>query len=229
LGEGGPEVCADACSPASYEAEIMSLDLNRWITTCAGAGVDGDCTTTFRRLIDAYSEPHRHYHNLRHISECQREFDAVLDHAKATEPIELAIWFHDAIYDTKETDNEEKSARWAEEFLASHGAAAELVDKVSKLVLATKRHDIGLDDDAGLLIDIDLSILGQPEKRFWEYETQIRQEYSWVNHALFKQKRVQILDAFLVRERIYSTRWFYERYEQQARRNLRASIERLSV
>jgi predicted metal-dependent HD superfamily phosphohydrolase len=72
-----------------------------------------------------------------------------------------------------------------------------------------------------------LSILGQPEKRFWEYENQIRAEYAWVDAAIFSQKRAEILETFLTRKRIYATDWFFDRYEQQARQNLEASIARL--
>ena len=204
----------------------MSLNQNRWIELCNAAGISGDNGSTFTRLVAAYSEPHRRYHNLRHISECQHEFDPVRSYAHSPVAVELAIWFHDAIYDTKAPDNEERSAAWAQEFLRE-AADSTLGDRVARLVLATKRHDITLDEDAGLLVDVDLSILGQPEKRFWEYETQIRQEYSWVEDAVFRAKRAEILEQFLARERIYSTEQLSVKYEHQARKNLEASIVRL--
>lgn len=200
---------------------------DRWINLCGAVQASGDPIPCFDQLTAAYSEPHRRYHNLRHIAECLQELDSVRDLASSLEAIELAIWFHDAVYDPKVSDNEEKSAMWAEGFLRNAHVAPPLVEKVSRLVLATKQHDISSDRDAPLLVDIDLSILGQPEKRFWEYEAQIRAEYSWVEESLFASKRAEILSGFLNRERIYSTDRFYTEYEQQARENLRASVAKL--
>ena len=190
---------------------------------CESVGAVRDSDECFNRLIAAYLEPHRHYHSLRHIAECQQEFEAVREQAASPEAIELAIWFHDAIYNTKASDNEEKSAEWARDFLEE----TSLAEQVSNLVLATKHHDVRLDPVAPMLVDIDLSILGQPEKRFWEYEDQIRAEYSWVDSAVFSEKRAEILETFLKRDRIYSTDSFFDRYEPQARQNLQASIDRL--
>jgi predicted metal-dependent HD superfamily phosphohydrolase len=113
------------------------------------------------------------------------------------------------------------------DFLGSAGVADSIVEKVSNLVLATKRHDVSLDEDAPILVDVDLSILGQPQQRFWEYEAQIREEYSWVEEDVFAEQRGEILTSFVERERIFSTDWFYRRYELQARRNLQASIAKL--
>jgi predicted metal-dependent HD superfamily phosphohydrolase len=203
------------------------VGLQRWGKLCESVGAGQDAPACFHRLTAAYSEPHRHYHNLRHIAECQNEFDAVRDRLVSPAAIELAIWFHDAVYDTKASDNEEKSAEWAREFLSAADVEDSIVQQVSNLILATKHHDTRLDPGAPALVDIDLSILGQPERRFWEYETQIRAEYAWVDPALFSQKRAEILEAFLKRARIYSTDWFFERYERPARQNLQASIERL--
>ncbi len=93
--------------------------------------------------------------------------------------------------------------------------------------MATKSHDPSLHPDAPLLVDVDLSIFGKPPERFDEYETQIRQEYSWVPEATFREKRAEILERFLARKRIYNTEVVFVRYEQQARKNLHASLHRL--
>jgi predicted metal-dependent HD superfamily phosphohydrolase len=206
----------------------MSLvSRDRWNKLCEAVGARRDADACFERLTAAYSEPHRRYHNLRHIAECQQEFETVRARVSSPESIELAIWFHDAVYDTKAGDNEERSAKWAADFLVSGGATSSLAEQVSNLVLATKKHEVHLDRGAPVLVDVDLSILGQSEKRFWEYETQIRAEYSWVDATTFAEKRAEILETFLKRERIYATDWFFERYESQARKNLQASIDRL--
>jgi predicted metal-dependent HD superfamily phosphohydrolase len=96
------------------------------------------------------------------------------------------------------------------------------------LVLATKNHDASVHDDAPLLVDVDLSILGRPPEQFWEYERQIREEYAWVERTVFAAKRAEILNRFLDHERIYQTELFFQRMEAQARANIRASVQRLS-
>jgi predicted metal-dependent HD superfamily phosphohydrolase len=75
---------------------------------------------------------------------------------------------------------------------------------------------------------VDLSILGQSEARFAEYESQIRSEYAWVAQEVFNTKRAEILRCFLARRRLYSTDHFFDRYEVQARQNLAQSIRTLS-
>ena len=87
--------------------------------------------------------------------------------------VELAIWFHDVVYDTRAADNEERSAQLAQAWLGEVHAEPALIEAVSRLVLATKKHDPSLHADAALLVDVDLSILGQPQEQFWEYEAQI--------------------------------------------------------
>ena len=93
--------------------------------------------------------------------------------------------------------------------------------------MATKRHEAEPDSDEAVVVDVDLSILGQGEKRFAEYEEQIRQEYEWVPATVFVSKRTEILEIFLARKHIFHTELFREKYERSARRNLEASLTKL--
>ena len=199
----------------------------RWNQLWRQAAPRGDAARTFGELQSLYAQRHRHYHNLQHISECLLEFDQAKPLAGAPVAVELGIWFHDAVYDPHAADNEERSAELARRRLAEGGGTETLLASVGALILATKTHDAALHPDAPLMVDIDLSILGQPEKRFWEYEEQIRREYKWVPKAIFAPKRAEILRRFLARERIYSTTPFFSLYEQAARANLGASIRKL--
>ena len=174
-----------------------------------------------------YSEPHRCYHKLAHIDDCLGEFDRAKQLATDPAAVELAIWFHDAVYDPRAADNEERSAELAKDWLSDVHASDALTDSVGRLILATKNHEASLHADAALLVDVDLSILGKPPEQFWEYERQIREEYAWVEKSVFAAKRAEILRRFLARERIYQTGIFH-RIEAQARANLRASVQRLS-
>jgi predicted metal-dependent HD superfamily phosphohydrolase len=181
----------------------------------------------FDRLTSMFSERHRQYHNCQHVAECLEEFDRAKHLAMEPVAVELAIWFHDAVYDPRAGDNEERSADLAAAWLNEGSAPASIVDSVRTLVLATKRHDGSGHVDAPLVVDVDLSILGREQKRFLEYEDQIRAEYAWVDPVVFAEKRSTILEQFMARPRIYGTDWFFERYERQARLNLADSIRRL--
>lgn len=180
-------------------------------------------------LLGRYAEPHRFYHTHQHLEECFSALATASHLASRLAEVQLALWFHDAVYDTRAGDNEEQSARWAELALASGGAAREVTGRVRKLVLATKHTALPDGDDAKLLVDVDLSILGSAEARFAEYEKQVRQEYAWVPDEAFRQRRARILESFLGRSSIYSTSWFAERLEEPARKNLSRSLRLLVV
>jgi predicted metal-dependent HD superfamily phosphohydrolase len=178
-------------------------------------------------LIARYGEPHRRYHTPRHLGECFEKLDAVRALAEHPAEIELALWFHDAIYDTKRRDNEKKSAEWARASALAAGVPAAACDRVHALVMATRHKAIPHGTDAGLLVDVDLSILGAPRERFDEYERQVREEYAWVLDFLYRRERRKILKDFLSRERIFSSAHFRDRYEEQARSNIERSLEQL--
>ena len=206
---------------------MSSLDRIRWDELNHASGIPGDSDQWYDQLVQLYSEPQRHYHNVEHIVDCLNEFAHARHLARDPNAVELAIWFHDAIYDPRASDKEEKSAQLATRFFTELGASNKLQLSVEQLVLATKAHDASLHPDAPLLVDIDLSILGQTPDRFWKYEDQIRKEYEWVPQEIFSTKRAEILERFLAREKIFHTEPFFTKYEKQARQNLAASVERL--
>lgn len=184
----------------------------------------------YEKLLIMYNEPHRHYHNFAHIANAMKEFKLYQESEKQLKnpiAVEFAIWFHDAIYDPKSDNNEEKSALLVQQMALMLESSKEFAEYVGDLVLATKHSSIPENTDAQALVDIDLSILGKTEKEFDEYEAEIREEYSWVPEENFKSRRKSILEGFLKRQTIYSTNFFRDRYEAQARNNLKRSISRL--
>ena len=199
----------------------------RWGRLWEAAGARGDGRRWYDRLTAAYAEEHRHYHNQRHIAECLREFDAARHLVRQGEAVESALWFHDAVYNPRAGDNEERSAALARQCLDEARVSGSISNAAVDLVLATKLHETGGNADAAVMVDIDLSILGQSEERFLEYEAQIRKEYKWVPKIIFGPKRAGILEGFLRRERIYKTDWFYGKYEERARRNIALSMGKL--
>jgi|JI10StandDraft_1071094.scaffolds.fasta_scaffold291900_2 predicted metal-dependent HD superfamily phosphohydrolase len=181
------------------------------------------------RLVACWDEPHRAYHTLQHLQECFDRLDEAVAAAERPAEIELALWFHDAIYDTRAPDSEERSARWARQSLVEAGVAVEAARRVEALVLATKHSGIPDDPDTRILIDVDLSILGAGPDRYAEYERQVRKEYSWVPEDGFRAARRRILSSFLTRPRIYGTEWFHDRLETRARDNLESALRSLEA
>jgi predicted metal-dependent HD superfamily phosphohydrolase len=185
-------------------------------------------TDSFRALVAAYSEKHRHYHTVKHIDHCLQELDSAPGIAREPAEVELALWYHDAVYNPHSSNNEERSADLACALLMRHGAAVERVERVRAHILATRHEAPAVAADSQLVVDIDLSILGADVAAYAEFEANVRQEYRWVPSILFRRKRAEILESFLARPRIYSTELFHSRYESQARRNLTQAIVDLS-
>jgi predicted metal-dependent HD superfamily phosphohydrolase len=195
-----------------------------WARTWSGLGLKGNGETVCQQLIAAWSQPHRRYHTLQHLSECLTSFETVMAIAPHPAEIEYALWFHDAIYDVKRNDNEGRSAEWATSTLEKAGAPIESTRLVQDLIMATQHAALPQTLDAQILVDVDLSILGADEQRFAEFERQVRQEYAFVPGFLFRMKRKSILRTFLERQHLYSTPHFRERLEEPARRNLELAV-----
>jgi predicted metal-dependent HD superfamily phosphohydrolase len=182
----------------------------------------------FKQLIQAYSAPDRFYHNLVHIEDCLSIIDQTGPLAVHSEEVELAIWFHDVVYDTRQSDNEHKSAVWAKAAVQQAGLSNAIAERVSFLILATRHNQELTDRDAQFIVDVDLSILGREAAIFWQYEENIRKEYAWVPAPLFRQRRIAILNGFLERQHIYYHLKFREMFEENAWSNLTQAIARLS-
>jgi predicted metal-dependent HD superfamily phosphohydrolase len=182
---------------------------------------------TYGALAKAYQESHRHYHTTEHIDDCLAKLDAIVDAAKSPAQIELALWFHDAIYAPLKSDNEFQSAEWAKRFLASAGASEATHRAVHDLIMVTRHQAPASTTDEALLVDIDLSILGADEATYARFETNVRKEYRWVPWFMFRKKRAEILQSFLDREPIYHNERMRIAYEATARRNLVDAIATL--
>jgi predicted metal-dependent HD superfamily phosphohydrolase len=200
----------------------------RWRGLWARVDAEGDGEAAFDELTRCYGEPHRVYHTLRHVAQTLSELDTVREMLAAADRVEMALWLHDVVYDTHAPDNEAQSAAYARRVLGAAGLGDELVGEVGALILATRHDGRPETIDAALLVDVDLSILGQPPAVFDAYEGQIRAEHSWVPEADYVTGRGAVLRRFLDRDFIFATDVFRARYEAQARANLRRAVARLT-
>lgn len=207
------------------------MDITRWHDLLKRMGLNND-ELTYRRLIGAYSSPKRHYHNTQHIADCLQQLDQAASLAESAENVELALWFHDAVYRTWSSKNEYLSAQWAFDFLHKAGASDQCCAEVYQHIMATRHFALQHSEqpavnDSRLVVDIDLSILGRDQTTFMQFEKNIRKEYQWVPEKYFKRRRRKILQSFLTRPIIYQTDYFRDCYEKNARQNLRKAIAAL--
>ncbi len=213
--------CIDlSCHAHNHHMRLLKASWDRAWTHLSLQGIPEQ----FDRLIKAYDEPHRSYHTRQHLEECIGHFSRVVDVANHPGEVEIALLFHDAVYDLHGPDNERRSAEWALQVLTQAGATEPVKARVHALIMATLHSAIPAEADQQLLVDIDLAILGAAPARFQEYDRQVAIEYSWVPSDVYKVKRREVLSSFLARSHIYSTAHFRAELEAQARINLRSAI-----
>lgn len=190
--------------------------LNLW----ERVGAEGNGFPVFQCLKKLYRESHRKYHNSNHIHYCLEQFEYVRHLPNDQEAVEMAIWFHDTIYNPKYSNNEMHSAKFALNVLRLGKLPDSFNMRVYVLIMYTRHLKPSIDYDAQILTDIDLSSLGKPWKEFILDTRRIREEYSHISEKDFRIGRVIFFRKFLKRPTIYLMQYFHDKYEAQARENL---------
>lgn len=171
------------------------------------------------RLIAAYADPSRSYHDVRHLAEVLAEVDALADARTDRDAVLLAAWFHDAVYDGPGA--EERSAALAETELAAAGLPDRLVAEVARLVRLTLDHRPADDDLEGqVLCDADLAILAAPEQRYAAYVAGVRREYADLDDVTFRRGRAAVLRDLAAKHSLFHTAAAQAKWETSARGNL---------
>jgi predicted metal-dependent HD superfamily phosphohydrolase len=212
--------------PTGLPVDRIAL-ARRWTNLCRRLALTPS-DRYFDLLWRAYTAPDRHYHNIRHIAGCLAELDRVNDECDNPAAIEMAIWFHDCVYDPMRLDNEERSAEQAKVALTQMGASDDLIAQVAHLILDTKHISPPQTHDGQVLVDIDLASLGQSPEIFDAHGQLIRDEYSHLDDATFDRGRIEMFERFLARPRLYFTESFSRRYETQARENLKRTLAHIA-
>lgn len=186
--------------------------LNRWPLP----GLGGPA----RAVLTAWAEPHRRYHDTRHLTEC---LDAA-GRLGGGVPELLALWFHDAVHTDTPGPDEAASAGFARDLLAGRVAGPQ-VDEVTRLVLLTRHHRPERGDPAGALVcDADLWVLGARPDRYAESVHDLRAE-SRLDDGEWAALRRRRLTERLAGP-IYHTS-IGQRREARARANLAAELRTL--
>jgi len=200
---------------------------DRFATLLRRLGATRDSTALGDALLAEWSAPGRAYHDLRHLEDCLAQLDGAEADPATRDLVEAALWFHDAVYDPRTRDNEERSAAWAAQALPAAGVSVETAGQVARLVRLTAGHGPAPDLPGQLMCDIDLSILGRPVELFDSYDRRVRAEYAWVPEMAYRAGRARVLENLLRRDPLFQTPAFRQRFEPQARLNLRRALAAL--
>ncbi len=199
----------------------------RWQALMESLGLPAS-ESTGDALIRAHSQRGRHYHNTGHIDACLRHLDEHAELADSAAEIELALWFHDAIYRPLLRHNERKSAEWATRFLQESPAGRGLWGhRVPRLIMATRHIREPKTRDQAIIADIDLAILATDTATYDAFEKAVRREFRLVPQLLYRRQRNAILRNFLDRPVIYHNAYLRSRWQSLARANLERTLASL--
>lgn len=207
--------------------EATETFLHRWRETGRLLAVgDGDAWSTLgEALRDRHNEPVRAYHGVRHVLAVLDTL-AALDQERCARPaLQLAAFFHDAIYAPTSDANEERSAVLAETELAHVGVDPAVIEETARLIRATDGHATDGSPEVEVFLDADLAILGAAPDVYDGYAAAIRHEYGHLADDVFRSGRSAVLQMFLDRPQLFFTAAGRNRFEAQARRNLAAEID----
>ncbi|MDI9865290.1 hypothetical protein QM480_13200 [Flectobacillus sp. DC10W] len=136
-----------------------------------------------------------------------------------------SLFYHDAVYDSLKSNNEEKSAALAERRMKDLEVSEEIVARVVEMILVTKTHIVSENQDINYFTDADLSILGKNWEVYNQYAKQVRNEYAIYPDLLYNPGRKKVLKHFLEMNQIFKTDYFTQKYEEQARINIQRELE----
>lgn len=216
--------------PAKLRARLQRA----WGRLLDGTGPDtepSEIASLGEELLDRWAEPHRHYHSPAHLAAVLNAV-GVLERAgelptALSRPVRLAAWFHDAVYAGAAGQDEEDSARLAEDRLAGL-LPDHQVAEVARLVRLTAAHDPQDHDVAGaVLVDADLEVLGRAPAAYRRYTEQVRRDFDHVPEQRFRDGRAQVLATLLARPVLYRTATGRRLWEDAARENLTAELAAL--
>jgi predicted metal-dependent HD superfamily phosphohydrolase len=194
----------------------------------AFVGQEKNITDAFwQEVVLKHSGKSRHYHSFQHLQSIWQQLQPVKLLIQDWGVIVCAIAYHDFIYDTKSSSNEEKSAEKAVLKMLDAGFDQARANRCYKHIIATKGHNISEDPDTNFFTDADLSILGSDAETYKTYTANIRTEYRLFPDFMYKPGRKKVLQHFLHLPKIFKTDHFFMMYEEQARRNIKGELNSL--
>ena len=173
-----------------------------------------------------YGAPYRHFHSMDHIRDCVALIDEIAPLLIDPDAVEVALWFHDAVYETGVKTNERRSAELFLELSA--GASFGFRHRVCGLIMATRHARSVHGNDRQFVVDIDLSGFGAPWEEFMANGARLREEFCDVSDADYHAGQVAFLSRLQCRPHFFATPYFRERFEATARENLSRILDDLT-
>ena len=211
--------------PARARPERVSAVLTgRWESLLPGQPGLG------ANLLRRWQEPHRRYHTVTHLLDVLTALDQLCAPAPPPRQVQLAAWYHDAVYTGAAGADEQASADLATATLPGTGLAEAEVAEVERLVLLTRSHSPATGDATGaLLCDADLAVLGRDSAGYARYLKQVRAEYAHVSEPDWITGRSAVVHHLLAQEPLFRTGVGAQRWQTRARTNLETELADLAA
>lgn len=181
----------------------------------------------YEDVIKRYSSSNRHYHNINHIYSMTEWLKVFMARIENPNLVFIAIVYHDIIYKTTRSDNEEQSAQYFKKIaLKKLDLKAPEIGYIMDLIRYTKHNfesPENLPNDAKYLLDFDLAVLSSSEEEYRAYCDNIRREFKIYPNFLYKKGRLDFLQNFLNKPKIYLTGEFLFS-EKKVRENMENEI-----
>ncbi|EYR63104.1 hypothetical protein N866_02935, partial [Actinotalea ferrariae CF5-4] len=209
-----------------------------FVRSCRAAGATAEqdeIDEVAHELLGRWTEPERHFHNLRHLTDVLMRVDELAEETHEPDLVRLAAWYHGAVFDAAERtsyagrggEDEQASAVLAREQLTGLGVPAASAERVAYLVTALRRHNPDPDDfDCAVLCDADLAVLAAEPQRYKAYLEDVRAEYAHLPVEAFVRARIRILERLTERPRLFVSP-LGAAWEEPARQNTAAELHRL--
>jgi predicted metal-dependent HD superfamily phosphohydrolase len=205
------------------------MDEERFVSLwqrCVTSPTSTNPAGVYRTLHGYYSEPWRRYHTLSHLRHCLGEFDEVAHLVDSPEQVEVALWFHDAIYVLDGRDNEARSVELFNRLMGP-AVSTRFAERVAQLIMATCHCEPPATGDERYMVDIDLASFGLPWNAFVRDSEKVRTEAAHRNDDEFYACQLPFLRRLMSRPHFYGTPYYRRKYEERARENLSRKIAEL--
>jgi len=174
----------------------------------------------------SYSQQSRYYHNLKHLEAMFFELENSTLKVHNLDTLQFSIFYHDIVYNSLKSDNEHQSALLFYKRISN--TTFPYLEECRTQIELTKAHLKSDDNNTNILMDLDLSILGKSSNEYQTYRENIRKEYHIFPNFLYGLGRKNVLKSLLSQDAIYKTEFFQQKYEAQARINLKRELSELS-